>query len=196
MPDDKQNFIYAYDDETHQIIVIDAETGKEIQKKDDRVQPVLQHFHEQGDTSGLRKFSVWCAENCNPEIKPIQKKFFDLALKSIQQETTLEDQLEELYSESEREAVAVDSVGLRQGSAKAPGFLASRECINPDAYEGARNAARFHCLWAELNQNKEEDLAPGLEEVLEESAKNLVEQTVQSQIDYLLELIGQQQIDN
>lgn len=185
----KQNFIYAYDDETHQIIVIDAQTGERIKQKDDRVQPILQHLHEQQNETRLRKFSVWCAHACNPTIKPIQKKFLELAEKSVQQEATRQ-QLQKLYNESESEAVAVDTVGLRQGSSKAPGFLASRECINPDAYNGARNAARFHCLWAELNQDDEEKIAAGLKEVLPVSSKNTVEQTVQAQVDYLLDLMG------
>lgn len=190
MPQRKQNFIYAYDDETHQIIIIDAETGEEVDKKEDRVQPLLKYFKDEGNDFGLRKFAIWCAKRCNAEIKPIQKKFLELAERALAQETN-HDELEEIYEESEREAVAVDTVGLRQGSEKAPGFLASRECINPNAYEGARNAARFHCLWAELNQNNEHNHAPGLEEILPDSTENLLEQTVQAQVDYLLDLLNE-----
>lgn len=186
----KQNLIYAYDDETHQIIVIDAETGEQIKQKDDRVQPILQYLHEKKNEIHLRKFAIWCAHACNPTIKPVQKKFLELAEKAVRQAASRQ-QLQELYNESESEAIAVDTVGLRQGSSKAPGFLASRECINPDAYNGARNAARFHCLWAELNQDDEEKVAAGLKEVLPASSKNAVEQTVQAQVDYLLDLMNE-----
>lgn len=187
----KQNFIYAYDDETHQIIIIDAETGEQIQKKDDRVLPILHHFNEEGNVIGLRKFSIWCAQACNAHIKPIQKKFLEMAGKAIRQETD-QNQLATLYEESEGEAIAVDTVGLRQGSSKAPGFLASRECINPHAFEGARNAARYHCLWAEFQQkNHNEKVPDGLMAFLPDSAGNIVEQTEQAQVDYLLDLLNE-----
>lgn len=189
MTADSRNFIYAYDDDEHQIIIIDAESGERIGKKPNRVQPVIQHLEDSGAHTKLRKFAVWCAYKCNKSIKPIQRKFLELAEQAIQGDADAEA-LENLYTESETEAVSVDTIGLRQGSAKAPGFLASRECVNPDAFEGAKNAARFHCLWAEMNQNDGKELPAGLEYIEQKPGQSIFEQTEQAQIDYLLELIG------
>lgn len=189
MTADPQNFIYAYDDDEQQIIIIDAESGERIGQKPNRVQPVLEHLSLNSDDIKLRKFAVWCAYKCNKNIKPIQRKFLELAEQAIQKDVAT-GALKNLYIESETEAVSVDTIGLRQGSVKAPGFLASRECINPDPLQGANNAARFHCLWAEMNRDNEEKLSSGLEQVRKKAEKSIFEQTEQAQIDYLLELIG------
>lgn len=189
MVSDNQNFIYAYDDDRHQIIIIDAETGEKIGRRDNRVQPILHHLKSQQAFIKLRKFIVWCAYASNEDIKPVQKNFFEVAEQAIMGKVERQT-LQTLYSQSESEAIAVDTVGLRQGSTKAPGFLASRECVNPDAFEGAKNAARFHMLWVDINHKNEEQLPEGLQKVKTSSAKSVLADAEQAQIDYLLELIG------
>ena len=188
MAKDNRNFIYAYDDEGQQIIIINAETGERVEQKDNHVISILSYLKAQENDVTLRKFALWCAYQANTTIKPLQKKFLNLAQKTIDGKSTPEE-LKTLYTQSEGEAIATDTVGLRQGSAKAPGFLASRECINPDAYEGAKNAARFHCLWAEMN-SKTDTLPDFMEEIGPAASKETIEQTEQKQIDYLLELIA------
>lgn len=180
------NFIYAYDNENRQIIIIDAETGEEISDNQNPVQSLLEFINEKNNGIGLRIFSVWCARRCNPTVKPLQKKFFDLANRAIKGQAQ-KVELTVLYEKSEREAVAIDTVGLRQGAKKAPGFLASRECINPNALAGARNAARYHYLWAGLD-------TPGGKtspyKIISPSGKSLPAPVIQAQVNFLLDVIN------
>lgn len=189
------NHIYVYDSSSHKVIIIDGETGEEIDQKNDQVSSILSYLEEQGNASGLRKFAVWCAHQINDEFKPLQTKLIDLAEKAISGEVDPEE-LKEMYDKTEGQAIATDTVGLRQGSQNAPAFLATRETINPDAYEGAQQAARFHRLWSEMKQNKEEDEdEESHREVLKEIRVNTDDEYArkveQQQIDYLLDLIGE-----
>jgi hypothetical protein len=182
-----QNHIYVYDDERHQIVIIDGETGERIEEQEDGVVSILKHLHERNEYAKLRKFAVWCAHQTNEHIKPIQNKLIELAELAIQGKATI-NQLKELYDETEGVAIATDTVGLRQGSEKAPAFLATRECINPNALEGALQAARFHRLWAEIHeQNKHERKA--LKEIKVDATTDPIRYTQQKQIDYLLDLM-------
>lgn len=183
-----QNYIYVYDEERHQVIVIDGETGEKVNQEEDRVTSILNHLNQQGETAKLRKFAVWCAHQTNKRIKPIQNKLIDLAEQAIQGKADV-GELQKLYDETEGVAVATDTVGLRHGSKKAPAFLATRECINPDAYEGATQAARFHRLWAEIHEQDEKEEKKTLKEIKVDASANLVRQTEQQQIDYLLDLM-------
>lgn len=188
MKEDKQNHIYVYDQDHHQIIIIDGETGEKVSQKDDRVTSILKYLRDQNGDARLRKFAVWCAHQTNKEIKPIQKKLIELAESAIEGKAT-KKQLRELYNETEGAAIATDTVGLRQGSDKAPAFLTTRECINPDAYRAAIQAARFHRLWAEL-QNKDSDNHQFLKEIKVKTTADIVSQTEQKQVDFLLDLIN------
>src|SRR5699024_7032901 len=120
----------------------------------------------------------------NPELKPIQKKILDLAEKAISQNTG-KDELKELYQETEGTAVAADTVGLRKGSKSAPAYLAARECINPDALSGAIQAARFHRLWAEMQDDEEKLSHKALREIQASYHEQSVEKVIQKQIDHL-----------
>lgn len=186
------NYIYIYDTDRHKVIIIDGETGEEIEEKDDRVSSILNYLKEQEAEDKLRKFAVWCAHQCNKEFKPLQTKMIELAEKAIQGEKGQED-LKQLFEETEGQAIATDTVGLRQGSVNAPAFLATRECVNPDAFEGALQAARFHRLWAELKEESdegEEKKKGTLKEIEIDAGEDTVQKTEQEQIDYLLDLIG------
>lgn len=189
----KRNYLYVYDEEHHQIIVIDGETGEKVEEKDDQVTSILKFLRDKSEKQKLRKFAVWCSHRMNDEIKPIQNKLIELAEKAIQGEAT-EDQLRELYNETEGAAVATDTIGLRQGSAKAPAFLATRECINPDAFEAAMQAARFHRLWAEIKDGKknDENASEFLREIRASTASSRIKGIEQQQIDYLLDLMGEE----
>lgn len=184
-----RNYIYAYDDEMHQIIVIDARTGERVSEKENRVLSVLSHLNEQEEYTKLRRFAVWCARKTNPEVKPMQRKFLDLAEQAIEAKAERRE-LQQLYSKSEGEAIATDTVGLRQGSSQAAGFLATRECVNPDAFEAAKNTARFHCLWVEMNQAEDAD-RKYMKEIGPTATTDTIEQTEQQQVDYLLDLMGE-----
>lgn len=188
MKKNNQNHIYVYDENHHQIIVIDGETGEKVEQKDDRVTSILKYLKEEGNTTKLRKFAVWCAHQTNKEIKPIQNKLIELAESAIEGEASTKE-LRELYDETEGAAIATDTVGLRQGSDKAPAFLTTRECINPNSFDAALQAARFHRLWAELN-HKEAGEEKFLKEIKVNTAAEIVRQTEQKQVDYLLDLIG------
>lgn len=184
----KQNHIYVYDEDKHQIIVIDGETGERIKEKDDDVTSILKYLHNQGDDKKLRKFAVWCAHQTNDDIKPIQRKLIELAEKAIQGKAD-EQKLKELYADTEGAAVATDTVGLRQGSEKAPAFLATRECINPNAFDGAMQAARFHRLWVEINE-QEENEKKVLKEIKVQTSSQRVHSAMEKQVNFLLDLIG------
>ncbi|MDR8389603.1 hypothetical protein NC796_00550 [Aliifodinibius sp. S!AR15-10] len=188
-----RDYIYVYDEESHKIIVIDGETGEKIDQKEDRVTSILSYFKENGEIEKLKKFAIWCAHKTNQKLKPIQAKMLDLAEKSIYGKAD-QEQLEQLYQETEGTAIATDTVGLQHGSANAPAFLASRECINPDPYQGAQQAARFHRLWAELieeEKNKDSGTEKGyLRQIkVKTSQKNILD-VEQKQIDYLLDLMN------
>lgn len=189
MSQDKRNHIYVYDRDLHQVIVIDSETGEKIEEKDDKVTSILKYLAEQKEYAKLRKFAVWCAHQANKKIKPIQKKLIELAETAIEGKAT-QQELRELYEETEGAAIATDTVGLRQGSHKAPAFLTTRECINPDALDAAIQAARFHRLWAELRQQATEE-QQFLKEVKVDTAGETVKDTEQKQVDYLLDLINE-----
>lgn len=190
MSQDKRNHIYVYDRDRHQVVVIDSETGEKIEEKDDRVTSILKYLSKQEEHAKLRKFAVWCAHQTNEKIKPIQKKLIELAEAAIEGKATTR-QLRELYDETEGAAIATDTVGLRQGSHKAPAFLTSRECINPNPLDAAIQAARFHRLWSELQQQ-----ASGKQQFLKEikvdTGGEAVKNTEQKQVDYLLDLINDQ----
>ncbi len=189
MSGSNHDFIYTYDDDTQQMIVINAETGERVEEKDDRVLSMLIYLYDKGSIDKLRKFTVWCAYETNSDIKPLQRRFLEQAEQVIHQ-PACQHALQRLYAKSESKAVALDTVSLRQGSKKAAGFLGSRECVNPDALEGAKNAARFHCLWAEMNHNDDE--LPGfMNEFASTASEEMIEETKQKQVDYLLDLIGQ-----
>lgn len=192
MKPDTDNLIYIYDSNQKKIIMIDSETGEEIKEKDDKVTSILKYLYDEGKTTELRKFAVWCAHQTNEKIKPIQNKILELAEKAIETEVKKE-KLAELYEETEGTAVAADTVGLRQGSKSAPAYLAVRECINPDPFEGAVQSARFHRLWADMNekQQKSEETTKGLKEVSVRTNEKTVKSAEQKQIDYLLDLIGE-----
>lgn len=186
------NLIYIYDSNQQKIIMIDSETGEEIKEKDDKVTSILKYLHNEGKSKELRKFAVWCAHQTNEKIKPIQNKILEMAEKAIETDIKKE-KLEELYEETEGTAVAADTVGLRQGSKSAPAYLAVRECINPDALDGAIQSARFHRLWVDMNEKKEKSDKDkkGLREVAVDADENSVKKAEQEQVDYLLDLIGE-----
>lgn len=186
----RQDLIYIYDTDRQKIIMIDGETGEQVKEEDDQVTSFLKYLHDEDKTILLRKFAVWCAHQVNDKLKPIQKKILDLAEKAIQRETERES-LQELYDETEGAAVATDTVGLRQGEQSAPAYLAARECINPDPLEGAIQAARFHRLWAEMQDEEEKLNDVALKEVKAETTKSSIQQVEQQQIDYLLDLMNE-----
>lgn len=188
MSTDKQNLIYIYDTDHQKIIMIDGETGEQVDTKDDRVTALLKHLNKNNHPILLRKFAVWCVRQINSDMKPIQKKILELAEKAIQQQAT-EDELRELYEETEATAIATDTVGLRQGEESAPAYLAARECINPNVLEGAVQAARFHRVWAEIMHKNDEE--PVLKEVKAKAAKDVVHNVEQQQTDYLLDLMNE-----
>lgn len=189
----RQDLIYIYDSEHRKIIMIDGETGKRVKEEDDQVTSFLKYLHEEGQIVLLRKFAVWCARQINEKLKPIQKKILDLAEKAINQEADKEA-LKELYEETEGAAVATDTVGLRQDDENAPAYLAARECINPDPLEGAIQAARFHRLWAEMKEKKEDDDTDdvALKEVKAETNESAIQKVEQQQTDYLLDMMNKQ----
>lgn len=187
----RKDLIYIYDTEHRKIIMIDSETGEKVKEEDDKVTSFLKYLNDEGETVLLRKFAVWCARQINDKLKPIQKKILDLAEKAIQQETD-EESLRKLYQETEGAAVATDTVGLRQGDENAPAYLAARECINPDPLEGAIQAARFHRLWADM-QDEEEDISDvALKEIKAETSQSAIQDVEQQQTDYLLDLMNKQ----
>lgn len=189
MSQDKRNHIYVYDRDRHQVIIIDGETGEKIDQKDDRVTSILKYLAKNKEYAKLRKFAVWCAYQTNQQIKPIQKKLIELAEAAIEGKATTR-QLRELYEETEGAAIATDTVGLRQGSHKAPAFLTTRECINPSAFDAAIQAARFHRLWSELEHQGSEG-AQFLREVKVDSAGDAVKNSEQKQVNYLLDLMNE-----
>lgn len=176
-----------YDDERHQVVVIDGETGERVDNQDDQVASILRHLNDSGEFAKLRKFAVWCAHQTNERIKPIQNKLIELAEMAIQGKADT-SKLRDLYDETEGVAVATDTVGLRQGSEKAPAFLATRECINPDAFEGAMQAARFHRLWAEIHQQNITKRR-SLREIKIDATTDIIRQIEQKQVNYLLDIL-------
>ncbi len=190
MKQKRQDLIYIYDTDRQKIIMIDGETGEQVKEEDDKVTSFLKYLHEEDEPILLRKFSVWCANQINDNLKPIQKKILDLADKAIQEEAD-RTSLQELYEETEGTAVATDTVGLRQGDQSAPAYLAARECINPDPLEGAIQAARFHRLWAEMKEEEKDDASDvALKEIKAETTKSSIQKVEQQQIDYLLDLMN------
>lgn len=190
----KQDLIYIYDRDEHKIIMIDGETGEQIKEEDDQVTAFLKYFKEQGEEIALRKFALWCTEEMNDNLKPIQKKILDLAHKAIEEEADRES-LEELYEETEGSAIATDTIGLRQGNENAPAYLAARECINPDPLEGAIQAARFHRIWAEMREEQKEKETEAKDAALKTIEANTsnseIQKVEQKQTDYLLDLMNE-----
>jgi len=186
----RQDLIYIYDTEHHKIIVIDGVTGNRVKEEDDQVTLLLKHLNEKENPILLRRFAVWCARQINDELKPIQKKILDLAEKAIQEEGA-NTELQELYEETEGTAIATDTTGMMQGNKNAPAYLAARECINPDALEGAIQAARFHRLWAEMKDNEDDPNDVALKEVKAEATKSAIQKVEQQQTNYLLDMMNE-----
>ncbi|MEL7832387.1 hypothetical protein [Fodinibius sp. Rm-B-1B1-1] len=190
MEHDKKDLIYIYDTEHHKIIVIDGETGNQIKEEDDQVTSILKYLEEEDNPILLRKFAVWCARQINNNLKPIQKKILDLAEKAIAKEADTES-LKELYQETEGTAIATDTTGMMQGNENAPAYLAARECINPNALDGAIQAARFHRLWAEMKSEDEEFENVALKEIKAQTTKSAIQEVEQKQTNYLLDLMNE-----
>ncbi|MGD8428432.1 MAG: hypothetical protein PVH63_12445 [Balneolaceae bacterium] len=188
MKNKRQDLIYIYDTDHHKIIMIDGETGEQVEAEDDQVTSLLRYLSKKGEKLMLRKFSVWCTYQINRSIKPIQKKILELAEEAINLNADTES-LRELYKKTESTAIATDTVGLRQGSESAPAYLAARECINPDALEGAIQAARFHRIWIEMKQDREEDHI-ALKEIRADRMESAILRVEQRQTDYLLDLMN------
>ena len=186
----RQDLIYIYDTDRQKIIMIDGETGEQVKEEDDQVTSFLKYLNDEDKPVLLRRFAVWCANQINDKLKPIQKKILDLADKAIQQKADRQS-LKELYEETEGAAVANDTVGLRQGDQSAPAYLAARECINPDPLEGAIQAARFHRLWAEMKDEEDELDDVALKEIKAETTKSSIKKVEQQQVDYLLDLMNE-----
>ena len=184
-----QNLIYVYDTEHQKIIMIDGETGERIREEDDEVTAFLKYLDKERQSNLLRNFAIWCARQINDDLKPIQKKILDLADKAVREDVEAKA-LNELYQETEGTAVAADSVGLRKGAQSAPAYLAARECINPDVLDGAIQAARFHRLWAEMQDKKEEYSDKALKEIQASSEQTAIFKARQGQIDQLLDLMN------
>ena len=183
----RQDLIYIYDTDRQKIIMIDSETGEQVDEQDDQVTALLKYLKEEGRETLLREFAVWCANQINDKLKPIQKKILDLAEKAIREEASAED-LRELYEETEGAAIATDTVGLRQGEQNAPAYLAARQCVNPDPLEGAIQAARFHRIWAEMKEKKQDQSV--LKEIKAEAEDDAITQVEKKQTDYLLDLMN------
>lgn len=94
----------------------------------------------------IRTFSLWCAEDCIVNIKPIQHQLLSTARQYISGIVQLK-MLEKWYLKTESMAVATDTVGLQHKSADAAAFMVCRETVNPDAAESALHAAFYHQLW-------------------------------------------------
>ncbi len=174
MAESNSNIIYIYDDEHKQIISIDAETGERMDRRKSSVLQLLIYLNERSENAALRKFTVWCAHQTNKKIKPIQNRCLQLAEKAISDQVD-NIALQKLYEKMEGAAIAIDTVGLRQESPQASGFLVTRECVNPDAYKGAKNAMRYYALWAEMKGS---------------SSNNSFQEREQKQIDCLLDILG------
>lgn len=185
----KQDLIYIYDTKQQKIIMIDSETGEQVREEDDEVTSFLKYLAEKDQVHLLRKFAIWCTRQINDELKPIQKKMIDLAEQAIYREADYQA-LEELYQETEGTAVAADTVGLRKGSESAPAYLAARECINPDALEGAVQAARFHRLWMEMQEQQESSDQP-LQEIHTTTDDTPIQKVTRRQTDKLLDLMNE-----
>lgn len=192
MKHNRQDLIYIYDQEFQKIIMIHGETGERVAEEDDQVTALLKYLHGKESPAVLRKFAIWCAGQISSQIKPIQKKILDLAEEAVRREAD-QQELVELYEETEGTAIATDTVGLRQGSAEAPAYLAARECINPDALEGAIQAARFHRLWGEMLEKEEkmkDEISTDLKEMQAMTTEQAVEKITQQQINYLLDIMN------
>lgn len=186
----RQDLIYIYDSDCQKIIMIDGETGEQVDQEDDQVTSFLKYLYGKGKTVLLRKFAVWCTRQINKKLKPIQKKIIDLAEEAISRNTDAQS-LRELYEETEGTAIATDTVGLRQGNENAPAYLSARECINPDPLEGAIQAARFHRLWTEMRDKGDDISDLALQEIKAGAAESEILQVEQKQTDYLLDLMNE-----
>lgn len=190
MKQHRKDHIYIFDTDEQKIIVIDGETGNRVKEEDDQVTSLLKYLAGQNKPILLRKFTVWCTQQINDTLKPIQKKILDLAEKAIEEEAG-EQALRQLYQETEGTAIAADTTGLLQGNKNAPAYLATRECINPDPLEGAIQAARFHRLWAEMKQEKNDSEQVVLKEIRAEATKSVITKVEQQQTNYLLDLMNE-----
>ncbi len=185
-----RNHIYKYDHEKRKVIIIDAETGEEIKRRDGKLDTLLKYLAHKESEEILRKFAIWCARQPDEAWKPVIYEMFRTAEGYLYGDISL-DRMETLYRDTEGIAISTDSVGLRQGDLKAPLLLAARACINPDPYQAATEASRYYKLWCEMNykyQNK--DLS---EEDAEEVNQNMLTRLTQRQVDYLLELMALKQ---
>lgn len=193
MKSPKRNHIYKYDKKRKKVIIIDPETGEEIRRQDDKLTAMLDYLNERNQDAALRKFAIWCAKQPEVKWKPIMQKLLRMAEDAVYEDIE-KSELKKVYEETEGEAISTDSVGLQQGNLSAPAFLAVRACINPDAYEAAQEASRYHKLWVEMEyKHRNDDLST---DDAEEVNKNTLEQVNRAQIDYLLELIADQLPDN
>ena len=180
--------IYIYDRERNEVVVIDSQTGEEIERREDHLTGILNYLQEKGWDTAMRKFAVWCAHQTDTEWKPLVYKIFELAEQAIHGKAARDD-LKGLYDETEGEAVSSDTVKLQIESRKAATFLAARACINPDPFQAALEASRYHKLWAELDFKDQEHDLP--DEDLDRAARDMQLTINQQQIDHLLDLITQ-----
>lgn len=181
-------YIYVYDTDQNQVIILDPETGEEIERRDDDVMSLLDYLYDMKAYASLRKFAVWCARQPDVEWKPIIYKMFKVAEEAIHGEVS-EEELQQLHENTEQAAVSAQTIAVSKESLVTPLFLAARACINPNPYNAALEASRFYNLWIEMN------IVQGSEKINEwEMTKQIHEkkqEVKKEQIDTLLELLSE-----
>ena len=182
--------MYIFDRDKNRVILVDSETGKEVQHPSPHVTALIDYLRERGDEGSLRKFAIWCARQTEFEWKPIVRKIFLQAEEAAEGSIGAEE-LEALYDETEGAAISAESMGLTSDNREGPGFLAVRSCVHPNASQAALDASRFALLWAEMNfKHQQDDLG---EDDEKQTWNNLRDKISQQQIDRLLELLSDEQ---
>lgn len=172
--------MYPHGRHGHKVTVTDHRMNLKVQGSGDKVTQLLNSFASCNFNSDLRKFIIWCSYQCNSYIKPLQHKLFFLAENFIEG-TIGSGELQLWYAKTEGMAVASETVGLPQGSKQAAAFLISRETVNPDALDGALQAAKLHLIWAETYYK-------------EGNIPQIIEHVHQRQINYLLDLMNSREM--
>jgi hypothetical protein len=167
-------YLYIHDASAGRAIVIDRETGKEVESRTTEFDALLQAVRDRLGDGALRDFALWCARHGEAVLIESNKEMLEAA-EHVARDRLKVDALIRIRHSNRSTQAAATSVGLPRGIANAAAYLAAYAAIDPGAFNAALEAARMHRLYERL-ANDADDSPAG--------------EIMQRQIDRLLEMLS------
>jgi hypothetical protein len=168
-------YLYIHDASAGRAIVIDRETGKEVESRTTEFDALLQVVRDRLGDGALRDFALWCAGHGESVLTDTSKEMLEAAEHAARGRLKV-DALIRIRHRNRSTQAAATAVGLPRGIASAAAYLAAYAAIDPGAHNAALEAARMRRLYERL-ANDADDSPAG--------------EIMQRQIDRLLDMLSE-----